>query len=373
MLYLKYIYIFVFSSLAGWATFAYFTTTQIIQSQQEYANIINITGKQRMLSQKTALISKRYLETKDENLKVHLRSLYTLMKSDHEIITTKHINSSTIKSLYFEKPKQLDSKVKHYLQLLSNFLEDETSTSLAKFELLSFELLPILNEAVSEFEKESNTKTQLLLERELFILLGTLITLILEAVFIVIPAIRYATHHENELNKLVKERTKELEELSITDPLTKLYNRRKIDEMLAYETERAHRNRSSFSVILLDIDKFKDVNDTYGHQVGDAILIQISQLLSNNIRKIDTLGRWGGEEFFIISTEGYGNKAAEFAEKIRSIIEMHDFDEVGKVTCSFGVTHYIEGDTQDSILQRCDKALYKAKNSGRNCVNEIIV
>ena len=370
---LKYIYTFVFISLAGWALFAYFTTTQIINTQEEHTYIINIAGKQRMLSQKTALIAKRYYESRDNKLKEHLQILYNSMATDHKYILQKFIISPETHALYYEDPVQLKKKVDNYLRAIEKFLTDNELHALQDIEHLSYELLPVLDKAVTIFETESIRQTQLLLEREVFILIGTLLTLFLEALFIVIPAINYANQHEDELNALVKKRTEELERLSVTDALTQLYNRRKTDETLAQEIERAHRYKNSFSVILLDIDKFKDVNDTYGHQTGDAVLIQISKLLSVNVRKIDTLGRWGGEEFFIINTETNPDKAVEFSEKIRSIIAAYNFDKVGKVTCSFGVTHYIHGDTQDTILARCDEALYTAKNSGRNCVREALI
>jgi diguanylate cyclase (GGDEF)-like protein len=123
---------------------------------------------------------------------------------------------------------------------------------------------------------------------------------------------------------------------------------------------------------MIDIDKFKNINDSYGHLIGDNILKEIAAILCDNIRKIDVLGRWGGEEFLIVDTESDEHKIIEFAEKIRKAIASHDFDKVGKVTCSFGVTRYAKEDTASSLVIRADKALYLAKESGRNCVKEII-
>lgn len=370
---LKYIYIIVFSSLAGWAIFAYITTTQIIKSQQKFASIINITGKQRMLSQKIPLIATRFYDSRDMDVKKHLISLYEEMKSDHMYITSMYTDTEAATIIYYENPKQLNIKVVHYLELVENFIEDEELSSLYKMDSFSFTLLPILNDAVKIFEFESELQTKHLLARELFILIGTLLTLLLESVFIVLPAIKQASLREEELNNLVKERTLDLENISVTDKLTNLFNRRKIDEALAFEIERAQRNNSTFSLILLDIDKFKDVNDIYGHKIGDCVLQEMAKLLTLNVRKIDMLGRWGGEEFIIIDSESYPEKVIEFAEKIRKAIETNVFENVGQVTCSFGVTHYIEGDSESSILIRTDKALYHAKESGRNCVKEILV
>lgn len=372
MLNLKNVYILVFTSLAGWALFAYITTTQIIKNQQSYAHIINVAGKQRLLSQKIALIANRYYETRDEKDKEHLISLHENMKVDHMRILTMHVKSKLTTSIYYEKPKQLDEKVKHFFSVVSDFIQDDDLPLLYKIESLSISLLPILNDAVDSFQHDSEIKTKKLLDRELFILVGTLITLILEALFIVAPSIKHARHHEDELNNLVKERTLELEKLSVTDQLTKLYNRRKTDETLSNEIERVKRSNNSFSIILLDIDKFKNVNDTYGHQVGDDVLKSIAKLLMLNVRKVDTLGRWGGEEFLIIDTESNQKNVLGFAEKIRKAIEEHIFEKVGQVTCSFGVAYYVDGDTESSILVKSDKALYMAKDSGRNCVKEVL-
>ena len=368
----KYLYIIVFPSLAGWAVFAYFTTTQIIKSQQKFANIINITGKQRMLSQKIPLIATRFYDSRDKEVKKHLISLYEEMKLDHSYTTAMHTHSAATTTIYYEEPKQLNARVEHYLELVAKFIESEELSSLYQLDSFSFTILPILNDAVNAFEHESELKTKHLLARELFILVGTLLTLLLESIFIVLPAIKQASLHEEELNNLVKDRTLELEKLSVTDKLTNLYNRRKIDKTLTFEIERAQRNKGSFSLILLDIDKFKDVNDSYGHKIGDYVLQEIARLLTLNVRKIDMLGRWGGEEFLIIDSESHNEKVIEFAEKIRKVIEGNIFENIGKITCSFGVAHYREGDTESSILVRTDKALYNAKESGRNCVKEIL-
>jgi len=369
---LKHIYFIVFASLAGWAIFAYFTTTQIIKSQQKFANIINVTGKQRMLSQKIPLIATRFYDSRDNEVKNHLISLYETMKTDHLFMTSAHRYSVATTTIYYEEPSQLNAKVEHFLKLVEEFIKTEELSSLYKIDSFSFTLLPLLNDAVNAFQYESESKTKYLLARELFILVGTLVTLLLESVFIVIPAIRRSSIREEELNTLVKDRTFELEKISVTDKLTNLYNRRKIDETLSFEIERAKRSNSSFSLILLDIDKFKDVNDTYGHKVGDSVLQEIARLLTLNVRKIDMLGRWGGEEFLIIDSEIHNEKSVVFAEKIRKIIEANTFADVGKITCSFGVAHYREGDTETSLIVRTDKALYNAKESGRNCVKETL-
>jgi len=161
---------------------------------------------------------------------------------------------------------------------------------------------------------------------------------------------------------------KRVEELSITDRLTGLYNRLKLDELFAHYLSIAKRHQALFSIILLDIDKFKSVNDTYGHQVGDSLLQEIAKLLKTNVRFEDAVGRWGGEEFLILLPNSNSEDARLLAEKLRSVIEAENFAYVGSRTASFGVATYHQNDDEKSMTARADEALYLAKESGRNRV-----
>lgn len=136
------------------------------------------------------------------------------------------------------------------------------------------------------------------------------------------------------------------------------------------EIERAKRYAVPLSLIMFDIDYFKRVNDTYGHVAGDTILKTIADLVKDNIRKIDHFVRWGGEEFLIISSETPLDKAYTLAERIRKKISGYTFNDVGKVTVSFGVTEFKKKDTEDAFIKRTDNALYKAKKKGRNRVEK---
>ncbi len=159
-----------------------------------------------------------------------------------------------------------------------------------------------------------------------------------------------------------------LEQLSVTDKLTQVHNRMKLDEVLDIELARTVRDGKSFSVILIDIDHFKLVNDTFGHQVGDKVLIEFAKILKENLRKTDIVGRWGGEEFLIISPNSSSLTATKTAEKLRNIIANSQFPGVKKITGSFGLTSYLAGDAIDDMLARADEALYLAKKNGRNRV-----
>jgi len=174
--------------------------------------------------------------------------------------------------------------------------------------------------------------------------------------------------HIKETEQQLNEATKKAEILAVTDTLTGLNNRLKLDQELNKEFQRAKRYGNPFSIILLDIDKFKSVNDTFGHPVGDQTLKEVSGILLDYSRKTDIVGRWGGEEFLFICPETNLAGALQLAEILRNMIETHDFPVIGKKTSSFGVACYLDGDKIQTIMERVDKALYSAKEKGRNRV-----
>lgn len=161
---------------------------------------------------------------------------------------------------------------------------------------------------------------------------------------------------------------KRIEELSVTDKLTGLKNRLYLDKVYAQELKRAQRYNTPFCIIILDIDDFKKINDTYGHLVGDSVLVQLARVLTEHIRTSDMLGRWGGEEFLIITPQTEYKAACDLAEKLRLLIFKENFDTVGHVTCSFGVGIVEKEDKSTESIKRADDALYKAKKSGKNRV-----
>lgn len=181
--------------------------------------------------------------------------------------------------------------------------------------------------------------------------------------------------YQYKLEQKVKERTKELKEknlelhrLSITDKLTNIYNRIKLDEVMIEQLNLAERYNEKFSIMIIDIDYFKQVNDTFGHQVGDTTLIEISKILQENIRNTDTVGRWGGEEFIIICPHTDLEGIKQLANQIREKIEKHNFPVIKNKTASFGISVYKDNDNAEKLINRADEALYKAKENGRNKV-----
>ncbi|WP_412724925.1 diguanylate cyclase [Arcobacter sp. 15-2] len=181
--------------------------------------------------------------------------------------------------------------------------------------------------------------------------------------------------YQTNLETKVKERTlelykinEELKLLSVTDKLTGLYNRMKLDVVIEEEVNRANRYDQKFGLIIIDIDFFKSVNDTYGHQVGDTVLVEFASILKESVRKTDIVGRWGGEEFIVISIESSLESTLKLANKIRENIEQFQFSIVKHKTASFGVSSYKRNEKIEETINRADKALYLAKESGRNQV-----
>ncbi|MBE0494856.1 MAG: transporter substrate-binding domain-containing protein [Campylobacterales bacterium] len=154
--------------------------------------------------------------------------------------------------------------------------------------------------------------------------------------------------------------------LSATDVLTGIYNRMKLDELLSQEYNYFLRYKRDLSLIIIDIDNFKKVNDTFGHKVGDAVLVRFTQIITQEKRTTDIFGRWGGEEFLLICKETDANGAEILAEKIKATLKRTEFEHVGHKTASYGITQFKEGDTIESAFIRADKALYCAKSKGKN-------
>ncbi|MDX2494524.1 MAG: diguanylate cyclase [Desulfuromusa sp.] len=171
-----------------------------------------------------------------------------------------------------------------------------------------------------------------------------------------------------DLAAQLNESLHQVEQLAVTDSLTETYNRRKFDETIIHEHQRAENGKIPFSLIMLDIDHFKRVNDKFGHSTGDQVLKHLSRLIRGLVRQGDLLIRWGGEEFLILLPSTLISEAGPFAERIRLDVEQEQFAEAGSITISLGVAQLRDGDSTDTLLKRVDNALYQAKQEGRNRV-----
>lgn len=203
-------------------------------------------------------------------------------------------------------------------------------------------------------------------------LLGILLTLMVSVLILVSLLVLQREFgveillHRNQ--KRLEALSRELEQQATTDPLTGALNRLKFNDLLGQEIRRAERYGTPLSLIMYDIDHFKRVNDTYGHQAGDSVLVQLTRLVESHIRESDSLARWGGEEFMIIVPQLTRSDAARLAEKLRELVEATAFTGAGRQSCSFGVARFATGDTADTLAGRADQALYQAKTGGRNRV-----
>lgn len=169
----------------------------------------------------------------------------------------------------------------------------------------------------------------------------------------------------------IKILSEKLGKMAYTDALTHTYNRLHFAHFLDAEIDKVKRYGGTFSIIFFDLDHFKNVNDNYGHLAGDEVLAQIASIVSTANRNADIFARYGGEEFIILTPETDLSGALIHAERLRNDIEKFEFKNVGHVTSSFGVTEFIvETDTLESLLDRVDKALYLAKEYGRNRVEK---
>ena len=173
-------------------------------------------------------------------------------------------------------------------------------------------------------------------------------------------------------NQALQEQNQLLETLAVTDSLTGLYNRKKLNDILADQLARFRRNHKSFVALMLDLDNFKSINDNYGHVAGDAVLADVAVILKQSVRNVDYVARYGGEEFVVVLVETALGAALDIAERIRSEVEIRRFcasDTLISVTVSLGVTHSRDGDNDpEEVLARADHALYEAKRAGRNQV-----
>jgi len=184
--------------------------------------------------------------------------------------------------------------------------------------------------------------------------------------FVILFIILYFYYKQRSLHKKLERAYEKMQQIAITDKLTNLYNRHKMDTMLKVEQQRAKRYGVIFGVIILDIDHFKLVNDKYGHHSGDLILKEFAKILKTNSRETDIVGRWGGEEFLIIVPHTTENSIISFAKILQEKVSLHRFSDVSKITASLGISLYRDGESFEETISRADQALYISKENGRD-------
>lgn len=190
----------------------------------------------------------------------------------------------------------------------------------------------------------------------------------LTGLYIGYTGLRRRTQERDHAEEELKRVNAILENMATTDSLTGIYNRRKFLELLQVEIREAKRYDIPLALIFFDIDHFKQVNDTYGHEAGDTVLQELTRIVTDLIRQADIFARFGGEEFVILVHNNDVKTVRELAEKIKYHVGEYRFPEVGTMTCSFGVAQFYPDDTAVTIIKRADDAMYAAKQAGRNRV-----
>jgi diguanylate cyclase (GGDEF)-like protein len=178
--------------------------------------------------------------------------------------------------------------------------------------------------------------------------------------------------NDNSRQRAEQEKIKDLAKLAFLDPVVQVANRRYAEQKLAEYLEERSKHGTSFAVLMVDLDEFKQINDTYGHSAGDAVLITVAKTLSGCLRTSDLVGRWGGDEFIALLPGMTGAYLSEKAELCRALVERSEVLLQGTrvaVTVSIGATVAEPGDTVESLLKRADTSMYESKQAGRNRVS----
>jgi diguanylate cyclase (GGDEF)-like protein len=196
----------------------------------------------------------------------------------------------------------------------------------------------------------------------------TLLATIMVLIYVIARERAVHDHVQRDRRLELEELARDLDFKATTDPLTGLSNRLKFDQALSAEIRRARRFDVVLSLVIFDVDHFKQINDAYGHQTGDQVLIKLSTFVAQRMRETDLLARWGGEEFVVLLPLSDASMAERFAEILRAAIASLPFDHGKPVTCSFGVAELDVGESAERLVARADEALYRAKLNGRNRV-----
>lgn len=374
-------YIAGLSLIAGMSVGAHYVAKKVISEQENSAKTVNLAGRQRMLSQRSALyLSKLSLNPADLEIRGKLSSAIDLFEKSHvnllggegDAVVVPGLSAAEAEKVYFNEPDNLDRMVKEYILNVRGFLSlppedlpyfDKVAETISLAEGV---LLQKLDGAVKAYEVSADTKIADLAYIQTVTIYSVIAMILIEAVLIFRPLVNRVSDYSSRLESLAK-----------SDPLTGVANRRMFFECLNEEFMRAKRYERPLSLLILDLDHFKSVNDTYGHPAGDTVLKTVSKLISNNIRNQDLFGRVGGEEFCVLFPETDITNAKVVASKILGLLQSelisvgsgHKLDKI-VVTSSIGLAEidHIADEDADQLYKRADKALYEAKENGRNQV-----
>jgi len=360
---------------------SYLIVNQSVSRQQHMASIISLSGRQPMLSQRIALLGLEVAEAKTAEARdqaaTQMREAIDLMRRSHRNLVNGSLalgiappTGKALKDIYFSPPYDLNVKVTDFLSTSEKVLDsvDQKATgqiirnAAQVVVLANSALLEALAAAVNQYAAESESLFRQSQIRILVVTASMLLALATEALFIFRPL-----HH----------RMRGLVEMAQSDPLTGCYNRRSLLDSAARDFARSRRTGAPLSVILFDIDHFKQINDAHGHAAGDAVIRSLTEVVKATIRTADMLGRLGGEEFVVFLPDTDTANAMLVAEKLRAMLEqatvVHEAS-VLRFTASFGVAQISDLDEGPlALIERADAQMYKAKSGGRNCVRSEMI
>ncbi len=397
-------YLIAITILLILSTGAFYTLKIALKNNESTVLIVNLSENQRMLLQRIALYSQLYYQSvlnpknNTEHNKIRellitasmeMRNTNEKLLSD-EICANNHESLYKIHELYFGQ-KHLKDRVDSYLLLVDKLTHTKTrkNTGIITTQIItsSNDIVNDLNDAVLQYQNEVGTNIANMQTMIFIIWVLIIITLLLEIIFIFQPmAHKMATlfqkivWHEHNLQEEIQIRTdnltqanEKLAHLASHDPLTGLKNRLNMEKELQGLIDHQNIYQSSYAVVMLDIDWFKKINDSYGHDTGDFVLCELSKIFLETIRPQDSVYRAGGEEFVVIFNRITKEQAIAKCEKIRQHIEKHQFvyhELIFRITISIGVYHPECGIVNNvtDMLKLADNALYQAKRTGRNKV-----
>ncbi|MEL6301050.1 MAG: diguanylate cyclase [Pseudomonadota bacterium] len=349
----------------------------VIDVQEANATTVNISGRQRMLSQRITLMAEHFQTQRSELLRAQLISDIDLFERSHIGLVEGDVSMNlpdvlpeVARRVYFGSDLRLDARVEQFLELARRAAGSGSDASQATVELTSKaigsindreSLLYALDAAVAAFERHHRSEIRNLRRAQVASLVVFLLTLAAGTFLIARPMLQSVTTLVDDLDQL-----------SVTDPMTDVLNRRGF----LIKGKALIDSAPDSAVLVMDIDHFKRVNDNHGHAVGDACIRHVATIASEVFRSIDVFGRIGGEEYAAVLSGVNADLASLVAERLRSALEAtpcevltHDNQVLAlPMTLSVGVALRIEGETLEQVMHRADQALYEAKRGGRNRV-----
>lgn len=372
-------YVISLSIIAGLSIVVHFMFERIIAEQSDTAIVVNISGQQGMLSQQASLFTLEYLNSGSAEFKTEAAKTLNTMQKNHQYLLQEHFRSlqdnqpsplsESMQNLYFELPHQLDKNVKDFSQLINLSLnmaisgnnEDPEAQNRHFWQLAKKPLLASLNTVLKQYESESLSKVNELRGAQQFVFSIIIFTILVEALFIFRPMV-----------SKVKRLAERLQQEASFDQLSGLFNRRAFAILAKKAVAHSIRYKDPLSLLTFDIDHFKSVKDSYGHDVGDTVIQHIGDIIKNSVRESDTVARFGGEEFVVLLPQTDEADAMLLAEKVRQKIENTPLELpklIIEMTASCGISQFAASElAMDAMLKRSDKALYQAKKQGRNRV-----